>query len=86
MLDQIVRLMNKYANVRLEVAVHTDKSDLYDKSQMRAQIIINYLINRGINTNRLTPAGYGSSKPVSLGRAEAERKLNRRIIFSLSNQ
>jgi outer membrane protein OmpA-like peptidoglycan-associated protein len=89
MLDQIVKLMNKYPSLRLEVAVHSDTSSPPDVclqlSQVRARLLVNYLINRGINTKRLVATGFGGSKPIAPNFLEKERKLNRRIDFIILN-
>jgi outer membrane protein OmpA-like peptidoglycan-associated protein len=85
MLDQIVKLMNKYPSLRLEVAVHTDNSAPEETnltvSQSHSRLLIAYLVNRGINARRLLPVGYGDSKPIAPNILEKDRKLNRRIDF-----
>ncbi len=87
MLDQVVMLMNKYPSLKLEIGVHTDNqgvpNTLERLSQTRAQVIVNYLINRGIAASRLTPRGYGSSRPVASNATWLERRLNRRVEFSV---
>ncbi len=89
MLDQVVMLMNKYPGIKLEVGVHTDNqgtaTSLMSVSQARALVIVNYLINRGISGNRLTAKGYGGTKPVSSNANWLDRRLNRRVEFSLIN-
>ena len=89
MLDQIVKLMNKYPNLRLEVAVHTDNTGPAETSlalsQLHARSLVAYLINRGINTKRLVPTGFGGSKPIASNFLEKDRKLNRRIDFIVLN-
>jgi outer membrane protein OmpA-like peptidoglycan-associated protein len=85
MLDQVVKLLNKYPSVKLEVAVHSDNTGPAESSlklsQRRAQFLINYLINRGINAKRLIATGFGGSKPIAPNYSERDRKLNRRIDF-----
>lgn len=87
MLDQVVMLMNKYPGIKLEIGVHTDNQGVpgaLDRlSQTRAQVIVNYLINRGINASRLTPKGYGASRPVAPNTGWLERRQNRRVEFSV---
>jgi outer membrane protein OmpA-like peptidoglycan-associated protein len=89
MLDQIVKLMNRYPNLRLEVAVHTDNTGPAETSlalsQIHARSLVAYLINRGINTKRLVPTGFGGSKPIASNFLEKDRKLNRRIDFIVLN-
>ncbi len=85
MLDQIVKLMNRYPNVRMEIDVHTDSqgsaTDNIKLSQERAQLLASYMINRGIQSGRLVIQGFGSSKPVASNMYEKDRKLNIRIDF-----
>jgi outer membrane protein OmpA-like peptidoglycan-associated protein len=45
--------------------------------------MVNYLINRGINNQRLVAKGYGSTKPVASNVLEKDRRLNRRIDITL---
>ncbi len=89
MLDQIVKLMNKYPSLKLEVAVHTDTSGPADASlslsQLHSRLLVAYLINRGINTKRLIPTGFGGTKPIAPNFLEKDRKLNRRIDFIIIN-
>jgi peptidoglycan-associated lipoprotein len=46
---------------------HTDARDTeeynQDLSQKRAQVVVQYLIDKGIETERLSPKGYGESTP-----------------------
>ncbi len=85
MLDQLVKLMNKYPALKLEVAVHTDNKNTPDLnqalSQKRAQLLVDYLVNRGISIKRMVPVGYGSTKPIAGNYLDKDRKLNRRIDF-----
>lgn len=85
MLDQIVKLMNKYPAIKLEVAVHSDNTGSPEASlslsQTRAQLLVSYLVSRGINSRRLEATGFGGSKPISSNILEKDRKLNRRIDF-----
>ena len=87
MLDQVVMLMNKYPGLKLEIGVHTDNQGaagtLERLSQTRAQVIVNYLINRGVASSRLTPRGYGSVRPVASNATWLDRRYNRRVEFTI---
>ena len=89
LLDQIVKLMNKYPLIKLAVAIHTDNSTPVQASltmsQMRAQTMVSYIIKRGINTRRIVATGFGSSKPIASNNLEKDRRLNRRIDFIILN-
>ena len=69
-LDELVVILNENPNVTIEMASHTDRwgSDKYNNelSQRRAQSVIDYLISKGINKERLQPHGYGKTKPKTI--------------------
>jgi outer membrane protein OmpA-like peptidoglycan-associated protein len=87
MLDQIVKLMNKYPAIKLEIAVHSDNTGPAETSlslsQQRAHLLVDYIINRGVSTKRLVATGFGGTKPIATNFLEKDRKLNRRIDFIL---
>ena len=87
MLDQVVMLMNKYPSLKLEIGVHTDNQGvpgtLERLSQTRAQTIVDYLVNRGVAGSRLTARGYGSGRPVAPNTTWLDRRLNRRVEFTI---
>ncbi len=67
-LQQLVKLLNDNPNITIELSAHTDmvgddKSNTV-LSEKRAQSVVNYLIKAGIEQERLTPVGYGETKPV----------------------
>ena len=66
-LDELIGLLNDNPNVTIELSAHTDRkgSDEYNVnlSQRRAQSVVDYLINGGIEKDRLTAVGYGKSQP-----------------------
>ena len=84
-LDQIVALMNKFPDTKLEIAVHTDNqgTEVNNRalSAFRAQLMVNYLTRWGIAANRLTATGQGGNRPVASNDYPTGRRLNRRIEF-----
>jgi peptidoglycan-associated lipoprotein len=68
-LDKLVDILNDNADIKIEMGSHTDSvaSDSYniELSQRRAESTVNYLIRKGIATERLTAKGYGESKPIA---------------------
>lgn len=85
MLDQIVKLMNKFPLMKLEVAVYSDNigTEISNQSlsQSQSQLLVNYLVGKGISSQRLVAKGFGESKPIASNYLEKNRKLNRRINF-----
>ena len=76
-LDELVKLLNDNPHVTIELSAHTDYkgSDQYNErlSQRRAESVVSYLIAHGIAADRLTPKGYGESKPKTIKKRVAER-------------
>ena len=66
-LDRLVKLLEENPNVTIELSSHCDYrgNDQYNMglSQRRAESVVNYLIAHGIAKDRLSPVGYGESKP-----------------------
>lgn len=66
-LDKLVELLKENPNITIELSAHCDYrgSDAYNKklSQARSESVCAYLIENGINADRLSPRGYGKDKP-----------------------
>lgn len=76
-LDQLVELLNENPNVTIELSAHADYrgSAAYNKrlSQRRAESVVQYLIEHGIASDRLSPVGYGKEKPKTIRRKLTEK-------------
>ena len=93
-LDGIVKLMNQYPEMRVEVGSHTDSraSKAYNMrlSKNRTMSAIKYLTDHGISRDRLVAKWYGETRPVNgcvdgVKCTEAEHQLNRRTEFKILN-
>jgi len=66
-LDKLVETLIDNPNVTIELMSHTDSRDTeeynQDLSQKRAQVVVQYLIEKGIEPGRLSAKGYGESTP-----------------------
>lgn len=66
-LDELIKLLNENPNVTIELSAHCDYRgpEAYNKvlSQKRAESVVTYLIEHGIDKERLSPVGYGKDKP-----------------------
>lgn len=78
-LDQLVAALEKQPEVRIEIAGHTDLAKDQVRSRQlsleRANNIRDYLVENGINTQRISTIGYGCTKPL-YNRSDAR---NRRV-------
>lgn len=76
-LNELISLMIENPHITLELSSHTDyKGDNYynrDLSARRAQAVVDYLINAGIEAARLKAVGYGEEKPSVINKAIAEK-------------
>lgn len=72
-LQALVKLLNDNPNITIELSAHTDYvgNDQSNKtlSEKRAQSVVTYLIEHGIQKDRLTAVGYGEEKPVVVTQA-----------------
>ncbi|MEN0063902.1 MAG: OmpA family protein [Myxococcota bacterium] len=81
LLDALAQVLNAYPSIkRLSVQGHADArgSEDYnqDLSERRAASVVNYLVEQGIEEDRLESVGYGEQRPVSDRHRE-----NRRVEF-----
>lgn len=85
-LDELVLILKENPEIKIELSSHTDTrgSARYNQrlSQKRAESCVNYLIEKGIDPERLVAKGYGESKPkIKNARTEEEHQQNRRTSF-----
>jgi len=85
-LDDIVEVLNKNPSLKLEVQGHTDNvgTKAYNQglSQKRAESVVDYLAQKGIDKARLTSVGYGLTRPMADNSTEQGRAQNRRVQLS----
>lgn len=82
-LDEAVATLKRYPQLKVEVAGHTDSraSEAYnlDLSQRRAQAVMDYFVQMGIEAGRLSAKGYGESQPIADNATVEGRAANRRV-------
>lgn len=68
-LEKLTKLLTQNPKITVEISGHTDAKGNEDYnlklSQGRAQAVVNYLINQGIDKNRMVAKGYGKSNPIA---------------------
>ena len=87
-LDKLVQILKDNPSVNIELSSHTDAraTDAYNMtlSQNRAESAVNYLISRGIDTERMTAKGYGERELIiPNAKTEEEHQRNRRTEFTI---
>lgn len=93
-LAKILAAMREYPQLIIHIESHTDSrgKDSYNEalSEKRAQSTLNWLVNQGINRNRLSAKGYGENQLQNqcsngVECTEEEHQLNRRSMFIIQN-
>ena len=86
-LERLVTLLNDVSTLKIEISGHTDNvgSASFNEllSQKRADAVVNYLLAKGVDKNRLSAKGYGQSKPVDSNETAEGRAANRRTEFEI---
>lgn len=97
-LDSLAAMLTQNPNVTIELSSHCDYrgSSEFNKnlSQKRAESVVNYLIDKGIAPDRMTPVGYGKESPKTVNKKAAKRypwlkvgdKLTEEYITSLKDK
>jgi outer membrane protein OmpA-like peptidoglycan-associated protein len=86
-LDKIVAILQKYQKYSILVEGHTDSmgDETYNMelSEARAEAVGTYLVDNGIDPDRLEYVGYGAQYPIDTNATVEGRRRNRRVEFLL---
>jgi outer membrane protein OmpA-like peptidoglycan-associated protein len=91
-LDEFVKVLTEYPEIRIELRAHTDcRGDaMYNQqlSERRAEAIVNYLILKGIANARLSFKGFGDTSPMNecvkgVNCPDDKHQANRRVEFRI---
>ncbi|SFT91694.1 WD40-like Beta Propeller Repeat [Lishizhenia tianjinensis] len=94
-LDSLVQILNDNPTISIQLGSHTDVRGkrYYNQylSNRRAKSVVDYLISKGIDENRLTWKGYGESEPINkcvegVYCSDLEHEENRRTEFRVVKQ
>lgn len=82
-LARLAQILKQHSQIRLEISAHTDNQSTaigqIASSQSRAENIRHYLIEEGVEPERLVAKGYGFSRPVAPNDTTEGREKNRRV-------
>lgn len=85
MLDDVARALKDNPNFRVQVEGHasSDGGEAHNQalSEARASAVVDYLVARGVASERLVAKGFSSSVPAEANRTAAGRATNRRVEF-----
>lgn len=87
LLDEAVKVLKQYPELRIAISGHTDNvgdaAKNLELSQQRADAVKAYLVGKGIDTGRVETRGAGANEPVADNSTDKGRQENRRIEFKL---
>ena len=86
MIQQIARGLEQNPDLKVEIDGHTDSTGAaahnMDLSKRHAEAVKSILVSQfNIDADRLTTAGFGSSKPIDTNNTAAGKAQNRRVEF-----
>jgi OOP family OmpA-OmpF porin len=83
MLDEAVVILKKNPEIKVEVDGHTDNIGPAEYNMMlserRANAIMKYFVDNGVEAERLTVKGFGLTKPAAGNDTKEDRAKNRRV-------
>lgn len=82
-LDHAIQTLNQYPDMGILITGHTDSygTNQYNEklSESRVNTVYNYLISKGINSNRIEKNWFGEEKPIRDNDSDINRAFNRRV-------
>jgi outer membrane protein OmpA-like peptidoglycan-associated protein len=88
-MDYVAQWLANHPNVHIELEGHSDSqgSAAYNQtlSERRAKAMRDYLIRKGVASERLSYKGYGFTKPIAGNDTAEGRRKNRRVEVKIIN-
>jgi chemotaxis protein MotB len=93
-LDEVIRVVNKYPKYKIHIQGHTDDEPIssamfptnWELSAGRATAVLRYFIDRGAEPERMTATGYADTFPLARNDIVEGRARNRRVEFVLEKK
>ena len=86
-LNTLVNFMKNNAFINVEIEGHTDNigsaTHNITLSENRAKAVYDFLVDNGIDANRMSYKGFGANQPLATNDSEAGRAENRRTAFRI---
>jgi outer membrane protein OmpA-like peptidoglycan-associated protein len=88
--DAVVAVLDENPAIKVRIEGHTDsrgKADYNRKlSESRAKAVLKYLVDKGIDPDRLTAQGFGPDRPIDTNDTRKGRAKNRRVEFHITER
>ena len=90
LLNQVVQAINDNPSFKIHVEGHTDNVGTLKHnmklSTERAESVMEYMIEHGVDASRLTSDGYGPTQPIASNSTKKGKAQNRRVEFKIVGQ
>jgi len=88
LLDTVAKLLKKFKGIKhVQVGGHTDSQGSDENnlklSQQRADAVVAYLVDKGVEEERLGAKGFGEQEPIADNDTAEGREKNRRVEFTI---
>lgn len=88
-LDNVITILKANPDYKVDINGYSDNQGNADKnrtlSETRAAAVQDYFVKNGIDSNRLSAAGFGDENPVADNKTAAGRAKNRRVEMKVRN-
>gem|GEM_PF-4406485 len=87
-LDKLAQLLSEKSSMHVQINGHTNNkgTNNMEISEDRAKAVYDYLISKGIGSDRLRYRGYGSTQPIASNNTEDGLAKNRRVEIEIVKQ
>jgi len=89
-LNELAEFMLLKKTLEIELSGHTDNTGdaalNLKLSEQRAIAVKNYLVSKGVNTNRIKAVGYGDTKPIASNDTDEGKLQNRRTEINVTKE
>jgi len=86
-LDKLAAILKAAPNLKLRITGHTDNIGAaaanQKLSEVRANVVKEYLVKKGVNAANITATGLGATKPIDTNDTAEGRANNRRVEFAI---
>ena len=86
-LDRLAAFLKRNNQLKVQVSSHTNgwvsHAFAQELSQKRSEVLVQYLVEKGVGGNRLQAVGYGKKKPLASNETLEGRRRNQRVEFKI---
>ncbi|MEA1873570.1 MAG: OmpA family protein [Bacteroidota bacterium] len=86
-LSKVLKILDDNPNMKIEISGHTDNRGSLEYntelSRSRAKSVVDYLIEKGVKTEKLSYEGYAFNQPIADNDTDEGRQHNRRVEFKV---